>query len=50
MNDTATTPSKGSAGGGKNKKQNIVPVISFFFLFCIKLIVWLFLHTVDAKI
>ena len=27
MNDTATTPSKGSAGGGKNKKQNIVPVI-----------------------
>ena len=29
MNDTATTPSKGSAGGGKNKKQNIVPVILF---------------------
>ena len=27
MNDTATTPSKGSAGGGKGKKQNIVPVI-----------------------
>merc|ERR1719361_2309425 len=27
MNDTATTPSKGSAGGGKNKKQNIVPVM-----------------------
>ena len=30
MNDTATTPSKGSAGGGKNKKQNIVPVILFW--------------------
>jgi len=27
MNDTATTPSKGSAGGGKGKKQNIVPVM-----------------------
>ena len=28
MNDTATTPSKGSADGGK-KKQNIVPVTDF---------------------
>lgn len=27
MNDTVTTPSKGSAGSGKSKKQNIVPVM-----------------------
>jgi len=27
MNDTATTPSKGSAGSSKTKKQNIVPVM-----------------------
>jgi len=27
MSDTVTTPSKGSAGSGKSKKQNIVPVM-----------------------